>query len=120
MVLFAGLAKLIFTTYDNLNDLLTPQRDAPSYNNVAKQGDDTKYKVSDNGHEVDSKENVDELEVTTGEDPGAPGGKWCSVFSVFGRVLYVLTKRWFFHIQAQLKLKVFKEHLMRGKQKEII
>lgn len=66
--MFSGLAKLIFTTYDNLNDLLKPQRDSPTENEInVDKGATTKYKVSDNGHSVEHRELV---EVTTDKDAG--------------------------------------------------
>ena len=54
-----------------MNELLKPQRDRSFENEVheAKGAvEETTYKVSDNGHAVDSKEDVDHSEVTPGQN----------------------------------------------------
>lgn len=69
----SGLAKLVFLTYDNLNDLLKPQRDRSFENEIDEfkaAREETKYKVSDNGHAVEGDDNVEDFDVTTGQDNG--------------------------------------------------
>ena len=54
-----------------MNELLKPQRDRSfenEVNEVKGAAEETTYKVSDNGHAVDSKEDVDRGEVTPVQD----------------------------------------------------
>ena len=54
-----------------MNELLKPQRDRSFENEVDEAkgaAEETTYKVSDNGHAADSKEDVDHGEVTPGQD----------------------------------------------------
>ena len=73
MLWLVGFAKLIFLTYDNINELLKPQRDRSSENDILEfkgAGEETKYEISDNGHTVDSKEHVETAEVTPSQEKG--------------------------------------------------
>ena len=51
-----------------MNELLKPQTDRSFENEVKGAAEETTYKVSDNGHAADSKEDVDHGEVTPGQD----------------------------------------------------